>query len=162
MALKGNRYEVVQDVSFFMNEVAERGGIVSFSTAGSGAALDQAGALATYKATVSGAVPLGMLMNDVVNLDLTRQHLNFYKDEVQVGQKVRLMLEGWAVTNMVYPGSTPTAGATAYLAHSGYVHTSDVVGASNPEDVVVGRWLSTKDEDGYAKLYVKLPRGVAS
>ena len=29
-------------IDFFMNEVAERGGIASFSTAGSGAAMDQA------------------------------------------------------------------------------------------------------------------------
>lgn len=157
MALKGDRYEVVQDVSFFMNEVADRGGVVCFSTAGSGAALDQAGALATYKAVISGSIPLGMLMNDVVNIDQTRQHLNWHKDEVQKGQKVRLMFEGWAVTNMIYPGQTPTAGQTAYLGHSGYIASTEIVGASNPESAAIGRFLSTKDEDGYAKVYVKLP-----
>lgn len=160
MALKGDRYEVVQDISFFMNEVAARGGIACISTAGSGAALDQSGALATYSATISGAIPLGMLMNDMVNIDQTRQHINWHKDEVQKGQKVRLMFEGWAVTNMIYPGVTPTAGQSAYLAHSGYITNADIVGVSNPENTLVGRFLSTKDEDGYAKVYVKMPAGL--
>jgi len=162
MGLKGDRYEVVQDISFFMNEVATRGGIACISTAGSGAALDQSAALATYSATISGAIPLGMLMCDMVDIDQTRQHINWHKDEVQKGQKVRLMLEGWAVTNMIYPGVTPTAGQTAYLAHSGYISTSDIVGASNPEESKVGRFMSTKDEDGYAKVYVKLPQGLST
>lgn len=161
MALKGDRYEVITDISYFMNETAERGGIACISTAGSGAALDQSQALCTYAATVSGQIPLGMLMQDMVNIDLTRQHLNWYKDEAQVGQKVRLMLEGWAVTNKIYPAVTPTAGAAAYLGHSGLIHTSDVVGASNSENVAVGRFLSTKDEDGYAKVYVKLPQMIS-
>ena len=47
MALKGNRVETISEISFFMNEVAERGGIVCMSTAGSGAALDQSAALVT-------------------------------------------------------------------------------------------------------------------
>lgn len=162
MALKGDRHEVVQDISFFMNETATRGGIASFSTAGSGAALDQSTALVTYAATISGTIPVGMLMNDMVNIDQTRQHINWHKDEVQKGQKVRLMLEGWAVTNMIYPGSTPTAGQTAYLAHSGYINNSEIVGASNSEESKVGRFLSTKDEDGYAKVYVKLPQGLSA
>jgi len=41
MALLGKRYEFQTDVSFFMNEVAERGGCVSFSTGNpSGEAMD--------------------------------------------------------------------------------------------------------------------------
>ena len=37
MALKSDRNEVQTDISFFMNEVATRGGVVSLSTGGSGA-----------------------------------------------------------------------------------------------------------------------------
>jgi hypothetical protein len=40
MALKAARNEIDWDVSFFMNTTGERGGLVSFSTAGSGDALD--------------------------------------------------------------------------------------------------------------------------
>ena len=50
MALKSDRNELQTDISFFMNEVATRGGVVSISTGGSGAAMDQGGALVTYTA----------------------------------------------------------------------------------------------------------------
>lgn len=153
MALKGDRNEVVTDISYFMNEVAERGGVVVLSTAGSGAALDQSQALVTYHAAPSGQSVVGMLMNDMVNVDQTKYHLNWYKEEVQKGSKVCVLRDGWAVTNMIYPGLTPSAGATAYVAHSGYLHTSDVIGGARK----CGQFLSTKDEDGYAKVYVRTP-----
>lgn len=154
MALKNDRYEALQDISFFMNEVAERGGVVVISTAGSGAALDQSQALVTYDATPSGSVPVGLLLNDMVNDDLTQTHGNWYKNEMQIGNKVTLLMDGWVVTNMIYPGVTPTAGQVAYLEHSGLLSTTSLGEAATPP---VGRFLSTKDEDGYAKVYVKLP-----
>ena len=78
MALKGDRYELETAVEFFMNEdsgAAERGGIVTLSTVGSGSALDQSKALVTYASAQSGVVPIGILLNDVVNIDQTRQHI---------------------------------------------------------------------------------------
>jgi len=83
MALKADRHELQTDISFFMNEVASRGGVAVFSTAGSGAAMDSNKALVTYKAMPSGSVPAGLLLNDMVNIDQTRQHINWHKDEVQ-------------------------------------------------------------------------------
>ena len=85
MALKGNRVETISEISFFMNEVAERGGIVCMSTAGSGAALDQSAALVIYAAAPTSGSPkaMGMLMNDMVDIDQTRQHINWHKDEMQ-------------------------------------------------------------------------------
>ena len=103
MALKADRHELATDISFFMDETATRGGVATVSTGGSGAALDQSGAKVSYTADASGAVPAGLLLNDMVNLDLTRQHINW---------------------------------------HNGNV---------------VGRFMSTKDEDGYAKVDVNLP-----
>ena len=70
MALKSDRNELQTDISFFMNETATRGGVVSISTGGSGAAMDQGAALVTLTAA-SGKAPIGILLNDVVNLDLT-------------------------------------------------------------------------------------------
>ena len=156
MALKADRHELATDISFFMDEVASRGGIACISTGGSGAALDQAGAKVSYVADASGAVPAGLLLNDMVNLDLTRQHINWHKDEVQKGGKVTLLTQGNVVTNMNYPGDTPTAGGLAYVAHSGYIaaaNKDDTLGQSS----VVGRFISTKDEDGYVKVAVNLP-----
>ena len=75
MALKGDRHELDTDISFFMNETGNRGVVVSLSTGGSGAAMDSSVALCTIAAEASGAEPLGILLNDVVNIDLTRHGL---------------------------------------------------------------------------------------
>tara|TARA_R110000744_G_scaffold99106_7_gene191470 strand:+ start:528 stop:1022 length:495 start_codon:yes stop_codon:yes gene_type:complete len=156
MALKADRHELATDISFFMDETASRGGVATVSTGGSGAALDQSGAKVSYTADASGAVPAGLLLNDMVNLDLTRQHINWHKDEVQKGGKVTLLTKGWVVTNMIYPGDTPSIGGLAYVAHSGYIASSNK-DAGDGNGNVVGRFMSTKDEDGYAKVDVNLP-----
>ena len=156
MALKGDRYEAMTDISHIMNEVATRGGIASLSTAGFGAALDQAKALVTYAANPSGAKPVGLLLGDMVNINQTKFHKNQHKNETQKGGKVTLLLKGWVVTNFVYPGTTPAGQNTAYLAGSGYVTPTRGAGGvvGTPP---VGNFMSTKDEDGYAKLWVELP-----
>ena len=154
MALKGDRYEGMTDISFFMNEVAERGGVVVLNTVGSGAALDQAAAVVTQtSATVapSGAVPVGLLLNDVVNIDMTRQKINFHKDEMQLGGKVTILKHGWVVTNRIE--GAPAAGSTAYVGNSGLISGT----AANAFVASIGRFYSSADEDGYAKVYVNLP-----
>jgi len=149
MALKGDRYELDTDISFFMNETAERGVCVSTNTLGSGAAMDNSSALATLQANPSGKYPLGILLNDMVNLDLTRQHINWHKDEVQKGGKITILRKGWVVTNRI--SGTPTGGAPAYLAASGLISTTQATGAP-----LIGQFLSTLDADGYAKVSVNL------
>ena len=157
MALKADRHELDVDISFFMNEVAERGKVVCISTAGSGAAMDQAGALVALKAAhATTSIPVGVLLNDVVNLDLTRQHINWHKDEVQKGGKVSILKKGWVVTDQIV--GTPAAGELAYLddasATGNFATTAEVAdGVEN----VVGRFMSKLDEDGYAKVEVNLP-----
>lgn len=153
MALKGDRNVIADDISFFLNEVAERGVVVVLSTAGSGAALDQSQALVTVAANPSGKQPIGVLLSDMVNKDLTRQHINWHKSEVQIGGKVPLMTRGWVVTNRIV--GTPTAGQSAYLGVSGLIQGSVTSNVANTP--LIGRFLSTKDEDGYAKVEVNLP-----
>ena len=157
MALKTDRSTLQTDISFFMNEAATRGGIASLSTGGSGAAMDQGAALVTYAADASGKVPVGLLLNDMVNIDLTRQHLNQHKDEVQKGGKVTLLQKGFVVTNNL-EGANPSAGDPAFLGHSGNIAASDIITDDTQTAALsVGRFLSGVDEDGYAKLYVDLP-----
>ncbi len=161
MALKADRRFVDGDISFFMNEVAERGGIVSFSgTTSSGAAMDQAESTVSYVAEPSGVEPLGVLMSEMVNLDLTRQHRNWHKEEVQQGSKVHVWTKGTVVTDRVYPGHSPSAGDRAYVGHSGYIASSDVATDdvdSTGESRIVGRFETGKNEDGFAKVSVNLP-----
>ena len=150
MALKSDRIEALTDISFFMNTTAQRGGVVSAVTSGSGVAMDDANAVVAYAAAASGAKPIGVLLNDVVDLDLTRQHINWHKDEVQVGGKVTVLRQGQVVTNMLVSGITPTAGTPAYVGASG------LVGTSSTNAVQIGSFLSGKDADGYAKLSVNI------
>ena len=148
MALKSDRYELQTDISFFYNAgTATRGGVVVYDTAGSGAAMDQGVNLVKYATT---GVPVGVLLNDVVNKDLTRTHLNQHKNEIQKGGKVTVLRKGYVVTNNVT--GTPTAGATAYRCTVTAGNISTVASGN-----VIGAFVSTKDEDGYAKVEVNLP-----
>ncbi len=159
MALKTDRYEESTDISFFYNEgTATRGGAVVLDAAlASGAAMDQGGNKVKYG---TAGVPVGILLNDVVDKDLTRTHLNQYKDEVQKGGKVTVMTRGWVVTNMIENSIDPAAGDIAYVSASEAGDLTNVAPGSSGS-LAVGRWMSQKDADGYAKLYVNLP-GIVS
>lgn len=157
MALKPDRNEIQHDISFFMNEVAERGGVVVMNGTPSGAAMDASNNLVTYIANPSGKVPLGILLNDMVNIDLTRQHLNYYKNEVQKGGKVTVLRKGYVVTNRISTSGTPVAGDYAYLADSGLISTSSRALALDSGAQPIGRFLTAKDTDGYAKVEINLP-----
>jgi hypothetical protein len=151
MALKPTRIESYTDVSYFMDTVAERGGVVVHTTSGSGASLDDGNAVVAYPTgVVSGTKPAGLLLNDVVNLDLTRQHINWYRDEVQVGGKVTLLRQGQVTTDMVASGQTPTAGIDAYYDVTGKFTTVST------NSTKVGRFLSSKDSDGYVKVDINI------
>lgn len=139
-----------------------RGGIASIDSAtASGVALDQAGNKVTYVATsLSGIVPVGVLVHDVVNYDLTLQELNPYKLQVQNGNKVDVWQDCVITTDKIYPGHTPAIGGKAYVGHSGLFAASNVAtdqGDTTGAKKVVGVFLTTKDQDGYCTIAVKLP-----
>jgi hypothetical protein len=147
MALRPDRQEHLTDLSFFMNETAERGLICTHLTGGSGAAMDDSNAVVQV-ATATSEDPAGLLLNDVVNIDLTRQHLNYNQDEVQIGSKVLLLRRGTVVTDQV-DGSTITVGGPAHFDANGQFTT----GTTSAQ---VGRFLSTADADGYVKIAVDI------
>jgi hypothetical protein len=172
MALKGDRkIGDGVDISYFMNVTAERGVAVILSTAGSGAAMDDSAALATLPTAAfgSGNYPLGILLCDVVSGDLTKTHLNQYKNETQVGGKVEILRRGTILTNMVE--GTPAGGYAAYIgttATDGKI-TGVALGSTQaplgvpsgstygtPYCTRIGTFLSSKDADGYAKIDVNL------
>ena len=158
MALKADRYEESTDISFFYDAgTATRGGVVCLdSSLASGAAMDQGENKVSYQTAAASDVPVGILLNDVVNKDLTRTHLNQYKDEIQKGGKVTVLTRGWVVTNNVT--GTPSAGDVAYAdsATAGNISTS-AADATASGNLAIGRFMSAKDTDGYAKVYVNLP-----
>jgi len=155
MTLKMDRQVLDTEISYFMNETASPGAVVSISTAGSGISLDNTSSVATVSASSSGAKPLGVLLNEVVNLDLTRTPVNWHKDQVNQGDKVTILRKGWVITDQV---TLANAGSGAVLSSSGNVTNQGPISiynqVANPK---VGSFLSNKDENGFAKLYVDLP-----
>ena len=153
MALKPDRIETQTDISFFCNSAITRGGVVSVVTGGSGVAMDDGNAVVNYVADPSGAKPIGLLLNDVVNNDLTRQHINYHQDEVQVGSKVAVLRVGQVTTNTIATGvaDAPVAGGDAYLAANGELTSVQAAGAPK-----VGQWLSAKDAEAYAKVSINI------
>lgn len=153
MALKSDRYEFQQDISFFYAAgTATRGGVVCHAdTVGSGAAMDQGVNQVAYVQADANSVPVGILLNDVVNKDLTRTHLNTYKNEVQIGGKVTLLRKGYVVTNNV--DGNPAGGDVAYASS---VVAGNIANSGDAAQAI-GRFLTSKDADGYAKVEVTLP-----
>ena len=164
MALKADRNELDVDISFFYNAgTAERGGIVCITDpAGSGAAMDQAGNLVAYETADTNSRPVGVLLNDVVNLDLTRQHINWHKDEVQKGGKVSVLKKGYIVTNNVNTTTTIEAGELAYLDDATAGHFAMKAQVADGSYATVGRFMSGVDEDGYCKIEINLPAAIDS
>jgi hypothetical protein len=152
MALRPDRNEVVTDISFFMDEVAERGIVVVQSTQGSGAAMDDSNAAVKIGAFADRASddPVGILLNDVVNLDLTRQHINFAKDEVQKGGKITALRIGFVVTDQI--SGSITQGDPCHFMGAGQLCSA----TANSDSAVIGRWLSKKDADGFAKVAINI------
>ena len=151
MALRPDRNELQTDLSFFMNETAERGLVVIHSSQGSGAAMDDSSAAVAIPGNGDHAKhPAGLLLNDVVNLDLTRQHINFAKDEVQQGGKVLLLRRGFVVTDQI--SGSITLGELAYFHTNGQLTSATAYSGSTS----VGRWLSKKDADGFAKVDINI------
>lgn len=147
MALKPDRIEHLTDISFFMNTVAERGGVASYANSGVGVSMDDSDAVVEYSSVAVSGVPAGILLNDVVNYDLTRQHINWHRDEVQLGGKVTLLRVGQVTTDRI--DGNPLAGDDAYVGDDGDISTSS-------SGVKIGTFLSAKDSDGFAKVAVNI------
>ena len=149
MALKPDRIELADGsrIKYFMNVVAERGIVVNLTSPG-GEGMDDPTALVEIPTGPSGN-PAGVLMNDVVNLNLTRQHINWHQDEVQVGNKVDLLVRGVVRTNMLKSGDTPAAGDPAHYDANGEFTTTTTSDK-------VGRFISEADADGYVEVEVNI------
>ena len=179
MALKPDRSIVGNqtNISCFYNSTAEKGEVLVFSTAGSGAAMDDANAVVTRpSADASGERFAGIVLNDMVNKDLTQTHLNVYKDEMQQGGKVTLVkAPAVIVTDMLKSGDSPSIGDPLYFTlythnatdetNRGVLTTTAVtdsgVGlggicianlAANKTKYKVGVAMSVVDADNYLKV----------
>ncbi len=139
-------------IGYYCNQVADRGRVMIYDTTASGlGGMDEANAYVIMP-TSSGGVPAGVLMNDVVDVNLSRYKLNEHKDEVQKNSKVRLAKVGMLVTNCVVAGVNPVAGSGAYFTTSG-----EFTMTAGGTHSLVGRFDSSKDSDGYCRVEINLP-----
>ena len=152
MALKPTRISPrgEDSVAYFMAATGERGSIVTWNADTSSGNLDDPNAIVQTPTGQLG-VPVGVLMNDVVNLDLTRQHLNQHKDEVQVNGKVTVLKRGTVQTDRVVAGQTPVAGNDAYFNTGGRLTT-----LTTASGALIGKFASSVDADGYVVVDVRL------
>jgi hypothetical protein len=158
MALKPDREinEVTDITNFWTTIAAEKGGCASNVTQGSGASMgtnivDEANVVG-YVANPSGAIAKGILLQPVnAPMSATRDFLNFESGEIRPGDKCTLVKKGFVVTDMIV-GSTPTAGATAYLAASGKLSMANY-GSASP---AIGRFETTVDGNGFARVSIDI------
>ena len=141
MALKGYREVVETNREYKLNEESERGLIVVADAT--------AGYVKVPPTPLTGSeLPLGLLMDDMEDLDYSDRPMKLQKNVVPLDSQVSLAMDGKYMTNMIPDQVTVAQGEIAYLADGGYI--SNVAHASGT--IVVGRWMSTQDSDGYALL----------
>lgn len=159
MALRGDRNIVETDISFTCDDVAAPGVGVCYHTAGSGIAIGDMSGKVKLASNPSGLVFAGILLTEVVDIDTTRFHTNFMKDQVDQGNKVTVLKKGWVITNKISTGGT-SAGDKAYLTSDGsFTKTVSSTGgiAQTP---FAGRFDALADEDGYQKISINLPNSI--
>ena len=156
MALRPDRdYAEVTDITQYWSTAAaqatqEEGGVACVETQGSGVALDDVTNVVRYAASASGAVPKGILLHPVnPAMSATRDFKNYANMEIRPGEKCVLLRKGWLVSDKLI--GTPAVGGIAYVGPSGFIKTTQDTGAK-----VVGRFETTVDADGFAKIYIDI------
>jgi hypothetical protein len=150
MALKGEREVLATNIYFTATAGKDmaRGLVLVAGTAG------KADVMTLPIVGAPAHKPVGLLMDDVEDLDFTTRPQVFVRNVVPRGSEISLLTKGRVKTNQ-FTG-TPAAGEKAYLvvgstqADSGKV--TNVVGSG----LVVGHFESAKDADGYARLWVDI------
>ena len=155
MALRPDRLVLEADAhSYTLSDVASRGVGLVYGTAGSGAVIGETHGVVNLAANPSGSKFAGILLNDFVNRDLTYTHLNWYKEEQQIGDVPNVLKKGWVWTDKLKSGDAPTVGETAYLTANGEFTKTSLGAIATP---AAGEFGGKKDEDGYIKVVVNLP-----
>lgn len=157
MALRPDRLLLETDGSCTLSDVAAPGVGVCWHTGGSGEALGFHQGRVQLASNPSGLKFAGILLQNVVNVDETRYHINWNKEEQNIGDNVEVLKKGWVVTNKI--SGTPTIGSKAYLTTSGQFTPTVSSTGGLVATPYAGQFDSTLDEDGYAKVSVNLPNG---
>lgn len=146
MALGPNRQVFQTTIKYAVNEVAARGGIlVASTTAGE----------ATYTANPTGSAvyPIGILLDDVEDLNFDRHPEYLQREVVDVGSVVGIANKGEFETDQIV--GTPTQGQPAYLHPNGQIGATQLTDGLNPAPRV-GIFRSALNANGFASVLVDL------
>ena len=156
MALKPDRNVLETDISLVCNDVVEKGTVLVYGTAASGVGIYSPG-VASVVSNPSGYKVAGVTLANFVNIDQTRYHRNWHKDEQVLGEKAPLIRKGFVVTNMIVasPG-TINPGSKAYLSTDGTLTATVSATGGEAATPLVGTFATSKDENGYAKVFINL------
>lgn len=157
MALRPWRRVEATTIEYTVAAATERGGVLVASS----------GQAAAYNTSItpSSVVPIGVLLEDIESMNFMTHPQYYQRNVSDLGSKVGILTKGEVETDMLdtLAENHIDAGKKAYLANSGLITTEEfapgVVG-SNPEQgtsgVYIGRFLSTVDSDGFAKVRIDL------
>lgn len=157
MALRPWRRVEATTIEYTVAAAAERGGVLS-ATSGQAAAYDTS-------VTPSSVVPIGILLEDIEAMNFMKHPQYYQRNVSDLGSKVGILTKGEVETDMLeYDAEAHIdAGKKAYLTHSGLLTIEELapgVVDSNPEQgtsgVYIGRFLSTVDGDGFARVRIDL------
>lgn len=142
MSLKPIRQVEQVNVDFICPFTQERGGIASLLVA-SGMYM------ASYAYSASGARPLGIQLNDLQNIDLSRQidPRRLEMTDFPCGI-VGLSMQGDYTTDWIYPVGTITTGDIAYVGPSGMFTNDSSLGGNE-----VGKFLSSVVSDPHTVTF---------
>lgn len=148
MALKPSICDYSYDVSYWFTRLAERGGIASLNK---DQPYSEKGMFAvSYNTNV--CQPVGMLLNDVINIDLCKTPLY---NAVYQRSKVYLAKTGAFITDQIV--GDPQPGNIGILYQNGQILVWDY--PKLPKSMrryYVGKFLTKKDQDGFAKFSVEI------
>src|SRR5687768_9686521 len=99
MALRPDRVIEMTDTLSILNTVAAKGCGLVIKTGGSGVAMGTSQQEVDMVANPSGYKFAGILLNDFVDVDETRFHINWNKEEQNIGDNADVLTRGWVVTN---------------------------------------------------------------
>lgn len=142
--LKADRICNYTDCRFFMNETAERGMVVSADPNNENCVRKQQG----------NEKPLGILLNDVVSFDFTRQLYIPWFDEIAMGGKVEVVTDGEVTIKCECPAGGIKPNDYIY-SYKGTPYGEGKY-SSFCMDPRIGTSLSYSDEDGYVKIQLDI------
>lgn len=146
MALSPSRQIFQTNVDYSLNQVAERGVICSIIP----------GTTPNGEVTVAtgvGVTPIGLLLDDVEDLNFDRHGEYRQRNVVDVGSVVGLAQECEVLTDQLT--GSPVAGNTAYLGPNGTVSPTLTFDNVTPSPVL-GKFLSAPNANGFAKVRIDI------